>query len=353
MRYTAQSDYLLTDDIKLKADTYLAYLDAWEHHVSSLEDDYVREKALGGPDTATRAKVVWQVKIWPATASFIKNITNPGAYPSTWQYLTNQWQSENRGHLQALVKPLSGDQTDPCITPPQSGYRGQENQLYRVEIHQGGTPDRATFKWSRDNGSVVTEWKDKEGNELIVGRTRGFAEGQWVELTDDTRELRGQRGVLVQVMITNGVTLTIDPNSTAESIDRLSTFVNPKVRRWDHHDTDTIKLTNDNAIAVQEGKPIDLEDGIQIQFIPSGASDPNQYRTGDYWLIPARTATGNIEWPAVRDAQGKLIPATQPPHGVKHHYAPLWIITVAADGSVTANDPADDLRRKFKPLWTL
>ena len=28
---------------------------------------------------------------------------------------------------------------DACTLSPSSGYRGPENQLYRVEIHQGGT----------------------------------------------------------------------------------------------------------------------------------------------------------------------------------------------------------------------
>ena len=37
-----------------------------------------------------------------------------------------------------------------------------------------------------------------------------------------------------------------------------------------------------------------LEDGVEIQFV-----DPQNsvYRTGDYWLIPARVATGDVEWP--------------------------------------------------------
>jgi hypothetical protein len=35
---------------------------------------------------------------------------------------------------------------------------------------------------------------------------------------------------------------------------------------------------------------LDLEDGVQIQF-----SDGGEYLTGDYWLIPARVATGGDE----------------------------------------------------------
>ena len=37
---------------------------------------------------------------------------------------------------------------------------------------------------------------------------------------------------------------------------------------------------------------LDLENGIRIRFEPGG-----HYRTGDYWLIPARAESGSIEWP--------------------------------------------------------
>jgi Family of unknown function (DUF6519) len=36
---------------------YWVYLDVWERHITSIEDDSIREKALGGPDTRTRAMV--------------------------------------------------------------------------------------------------------------------------------------------------------------------------------------------------------------------------------------------------------------------------------------------------------
>jgi len=65
---------------------------------------------------------------------------------------------------QDLVRPAAGRLTtsavavaaalDPCVLPPSGGYRGEENQTYRVEIHDGGVLGKATFKWSRVNGSV-------------------------------------------------------------------------------------------------------------------------------------------------------------------------------------------------------
>src|SRR5271169_2413959 len=44
------------------------YLDVWERVITYAEDDSIREVALGGPDTAARTKLVWQVK-WNAAAT--------------------------------------------------------------------------------------------------------------------------------------------------------------------------------------------------------------------------------------------------------------------------------------------
>ena len=50
------------------AGSYAVYLDVWERHVTAGEqraDGFpsLREPALGGPDTASRVRVVWQVKL--------------------------------------------------------------------------------------------------------------------------------------------------------------------------------------------------------------------------------------------------------------------------------------------------
>src|SRR5215207_2961421 len=43
----------------------IVYLDVWERHITPLDDPLLREVALGGPDTATRVKTVWQVRVLP------------------------------------------------------------------------------------------------------------------------------------------------------------------------------------------------------------------------------------------------------------------------------------------------
>jgi hypothetical protein len=89
------------------------------------------------------------------------------------------------------------------------------------------------------------------------------------------------------------------------------------------------------------------EDGVQIQFQkPNDRDPPNQYRTGDYWLIPARTATGDVEWPGPVDN-----PRAVEPHGVWHYYAPLAVIKIESQNGTIIIDPDhSDLRRKFEAL---
>ena len=74
-----------------------------------------------------------------------------------------------------------------------------------------------------------------------------------------------------------------------------------------------------------------------MRFVPG-----RSYRTGDYWLIPARTRTGEIEWP--RD-EGR--PECLRPNGIVHHYAPLARIAVD-DGEI---EVVDDYRRALLRPW--
>ena len=55
----------------------LIYLDVWERHITAIEDDRIRESALGGPDTATRAKVTWVMRARLPTADEAKVNLSP------------------------------------------------------------------------------------------------------------------------------------------------------------------------------------------------------------------------------------------------------------------------------------
>ena len=341
--YTEQPDYraLAADDALAKeidkpsGTLFWVYLDVWEHHITAIEDQAIREKALGGPDTCTRAKVVWQVKALlvidalkalktaaadadkadiDALQVFATTPVDGGDANPTWCMMPlSLLVSISKAGLGARVDP--GKKTeDACVMPPDSRYRGAENQLYRVEIHDGSDTGKATFKWSRDNGSVATAWLGTAGYDLQVSHARGFEAGNWVELSDDTGELQGKPGVLVKLVKVQGDLLSVDPANTLKAWSK--DLVNPKVRRWDQvqtEDTGAVAVDETPAGATETGFVwIDLEDGIQVRFTAGG-----EYRTGDYWLIPARVATGQIEWP-----DGLV----QQPQGIEHHYAPLGFV---------------------------
>ena len=336
-----------------QAGDFLVYLDVWERHLTYLEledpDGSVispREVALGGPDTATRAKIVWQVKTSPTEIS----ATNARASYRDFLKALGDQKRPGTGLLKArAIEPAAA--AEPCNMPPDSRYRGAENQLYRVEIHQGGTAGAATFKWSRENGSVIFPIRQINGAGVTLeglGRdTRlGLQPGDWVEIVDDDYSLQNRVLPLLQVDAVDFdetvVTLTAAPDA---SVGRDLTK-HPLVRRWDQRADDASEPTSAGAPIVErdgERDPnwIELEDGIQIQFQPGGT-----YRSGDYWLIPARTATGDVEWPGRAGA-----PIALGPRGIVHHYAPLWIISISSTGAVTAAIN-NGLRRKIAPFAT-
>jgi len=323
---------------------YSAYLDVWERDIIALDDPSIREVALGGPDTATRSKVVWQVKLL--------RLGDPGGpqnCPTDFSAFVST------GLLAARAQPDPGN-NNPCAVPAQAGYRRLENQLYRVEIDVGGAAGTATFKWSRDNASVVAGWTGQDGADpdnlfvTTLGKDTelGFSGGQWVELTDDTRELWGIPGTLVQLKTAQvtgqGPTLTIDPTtaSPAGPVNVADFPLNPKVRRWDQAATTTITLVG-GAIAVQENVWLDLEDGVQVLFQTGG-----KYQTGDFWLIPARTATAistpAVEWPADPSTSK---PLRLPPAGIRHHFCALALVQFNAGNTWTF---LKDCRPMFPPL---
>lgn len=331
--YLRQPDLL--DIPKIGDGTYLVYLDVWERLITAVDDPRIRERGLGGPDTAARAKVLWQVKLEATTEGASCSQFGPAWIPKA---------AQADGTLNVRTAPVK-TKKDPCLVPAQAGYLGLENQLYRVEIHQGGKIGQGdvTFKWSRDNGSILTGLDDISGSTLTVSGlgpddVHGFSDKQWVEIIDDAAELSQKSGPLVQIKTADRATDTIVLESTSAtlptSIDKARHY---KLRRWDSDGPvkAEIPATNNGWIA--------LENGLEIKFTAGGT-----YRAGDYWLVPARTAvaseTGSLEWPL--GADGSTLP--QPPHGIHHHYAPLALVTVQ-QGQFKA-PPLSDCRKPFPPL---
>ncbi len=222
--------------------------------------------------------------------------------------------------------------TDDTEDPEYSGYWGQENQLYRVEIHEG-TEDalHPTFKWARNNASVLAQGKVNDTKVTIDSTGQSgilcFQTGQWIEVVTAQTELNTKPGTLLK--ITNADTTT-SQLTLASSLPEGEKGADITLRLWDGKEN-----------IGRSGQWIPLEGGIKIQF------SEGTYKSGDYWLIPARMATKEIEWPPYQ------VPNTEPaallPHGIQHHYTRLARVRRYRARHYN-HVSVRDCRRHFSPL---
>lgn len=328
---------------------YLVYLDVWHRDMTFLQDPELIEKAVG-VDSTGRRQTIWQVK-------FLANIE--GATPNTEARDIPGWLE--------LIQPSSGrlttstgdlpDQDDPCLLPPEAGYKGLENQLYRLEIHQGGGVGDATFKWSRDNAAVASRVTAIPQLNVLVVESTGrdnvlrFNNGDWVEVTDDHRILHGIPGELRRIQLGDGVddatrTITLEQdlsnglfpvNGQGETDPERNTII----KRWDQvsmvrneDGSDYYDLNaNPGDIPVPAvGIRVFLEHGILVEFdlAPTGQNFTGEFKSGDYWLITARSVDASID-----------ILESSPPQDIHHHYAKLALII---------DDSVNDCRTLWPPL---
>jgi hypothetical protein len=344
------------------------YLDCWERHVTWLNYPSLRDPALGGADSATRVQIAWQVRLLLKDGVSAELESIVAALNARVAVLTAVADAAAKKALQITIADIkaaskafdptdcatvaavldlldkarpnmaadakiAADNPDPCAIAPDSDYRGRENQLYRVEIHRPGLAGGpATYKWSRENGSVAFKIIDIVGDTTSkvttvtlesLGRDRrtGVCEGDWIELVDDDSEFQWLPLPLLQVAKVDVQRRIVTLNGTVDP--PVTPTHHALMRRWDHVADDKA----DGAVIVKESKDdlgwLDLERGVKIRFAPGG-----WYRKGDYWLIPTRVATGDVEWPT--DGTTRLL--LEPGPGATHHRAALATLTKNAKG---------------------
>ncbi|RFC36159.1 MAG: copper-binding protein (NosD) [Candidatus Nitrotoga sp. SPKER] len=322
---------------------HLAYLEVWQREITYLQQANLVESAVG-VDTTTRLQTVWQVRLLANVSG--ASCTTPDTTVAGWQALS----LPSGGRMSIKTEGVPPD-LDPCELPPGGGYRGLENQLYRVEIHDGGIVGAAKFKWSRDNASVASNVVEVVSHTATstelklasLGRDAvlRFNTGDWVEILDDRRELSGENGdpalrhgVMRKISVDDAKqTISFSPALPANLIpggglDTLNSR-HTRVRRWDQKGT--VRDANNNVIVNLDaagstglipvpaaGVWVMLENGIQIQF--SLDSTGGGFHCGDYWVSAARTNDTSVET------------YTQaPPRGIHRHYARLSIVTFPDD----------------------
>jgi len=292
------------DPAPTDAGTHLVYLVVWEREATYLQLPELVESAIGD-DTVAALQTVWQVRVLNNVAGV--TCATPEASIPGWNDLVRP----SAGRLTTKVVAVPDD-IDACVLPASGGYRGLENQLYRIEIHDGGAPGTATFKWSRDNATVATNVLAISGVELTVVRTGRdnvlrFNPNDTVEITDDDREFAGKPGEIRRVKRVTDTVIELDsalPAGFTEADGSVKSSRHTRIRRWD----------SDGLVTVPPaGAPVTIERGVQAVLTVDPAR--GSFKTADYWTFAARTADASVE-----------MLDNAPPRGIHRHYCRLAVV---------------------------
>src|SRR6185369_11972458 len=238
----------------------------------------------------------------------------------------------------------------PCEPALGGPYLGEENRLFRVEIHKAGdigaanAAGTAMFKWSRDNGAVASALiadAAAGATSAQVEKPELFVVGDLVEISDDLVELvtgpaedtlthrNHLRGEMRRIMTVNLDARRVswdNPLAPGNSLHAPLT----RAMRLAYH----AKITKWDGVDWVVAGDIALADGVTVEF---GGRD---LIPGDYWLFTTRTLDHSVE---------RLIEA--PPRGVRHAYYLLAALRRKKPDATTPESViAEDLRPRFAPL---
>jgi hypothetical protein len=345
----------------------LVFLDVFETFIPSFSKQYeLLDPALNGRDTCARSQIRHQIRAVKVNIGIPLEINRADFLTTKYFYIDPT--ATDRLSLNPRVKSKTGtmlamttqDNSKDCIPDPGQGFVGLENQLYRIEIHRGGTllesgfkleatdeealkkkSEAATFKWSRDNGSLcypgIVESQTIRLLKNWPDSSKAIEPKQVVEVLIEGDDLIDgkQSGALHRIKSisesTNGFQLEFE-SGPALPANKTSVLV----RRWDHKQSEETPL-HENGLLLREGSEgstsleIPIEDGILVQFkLP----EQGKFFPGDYWLVPARVATGGIIWQEKEFVTARFI---------EHHYAPIALVD-------TDKNKVLDLRRSIVPI---
>ncbi len=334
MAYRDQPGYPEPENLPASGDL-LVYLESWERTTTFIDDESIREPALGGPDTCLRLKAIGQVKAMPAgethsaeeALALLKDNLPPPNILMTMQIDQSAFQI-----------PMSFGEID-------SGAGSIPGNLhYRIELHSGITSEGIAeegFKWSDENAAVVVPIIKAIDNRSILAVepeevvSESFKPGDCVEISNIITELRRQGGQMAQIetleSAEGGLTVTFDREiypllARKKNGDHagLESGLGPRLRRWSGYFA---------PLALKH--VYNLGRGVKVTFTVAGKKvvlDPS-----DYWTFAIRDRAYNK----------RFAPQKALPHGVRKHRFPLAIILRDEKGKALE---IIDCRRFLRPL---
>jgi hypothetical protein len=326
-----------------------------EQSVSAVEDQALREVALGGPDTAARARLIQQFPLIAidgdtcATAASVvaRDLAAAGVTidPASFQLL-----SQARLQVGFVADPPS---TDPCTPAAAGGYLGADNQLIRVTViaYDAGK-NAGQFLWGRNNASIIYRATTAAATPTVmtletvpIDQEHAPQLGQAVEILRSRVELKdgsftpsdirdrnfiaADAGFVTTVAVAYDFdqgTLTLTDALPAEYVNDPNPLF---IRLWD-------------AIVPFSGgaaTPLDAKTGVTVTITLPAFSTAIAARP--FWRFAVRPDTPTKAYPV------RYIEAPQPPDGPRQWLGDLAVIGFGPDQAV---DVLADCRPTFEPL---
>lgn len=146
-------------------------LRATEQDVTAVEDQALREVALGGPDTAARSRLLQHVLRLPVTASDCADAAKAVAAQFAAQGLSidpKTLQILSTARLKVgFVPPTPAP--GPCDPPAQGGYLGADNQLIRVTVIAfDPLTGKGTLLWGYNNASFLYRGSTAAPDKIVL-----------------------------------------------------------------------------------------------------------------------------------------------------------------------------------------
>ncbi|NVB36414.1 hypothetical protein G6O69_01130 [Pseudenhygromyxa sp. WMMC2535] len=143
----------------------LVYLEAWEQPVTAVEDAELRERGLGGPDSAARIRRMRRILV----AESVEDDAPESALAEVMAALeaegVGSFDAEQGEFVSAakLTVSVLSDSSDLCTPTPPGGYLGHEDQAIRVELRKPNA-----IIWGFDNAAPLYRVKVGAGGRRLT-----------------------------------------------------------------------------------------------------------------------------------------------------------------------------------------
>ncbi len=345
VRYFAQPDWIDPPAPNAVPPNEYIYLYLQEQEISAVEDQSLKDRALGGPDSTQRTRLLQHI---------VRSSTQGKDCPEALQEQIQEWAAEGLGFNAATMRLTSfsslkvgfdntGTTPDPCDPTASGGYLGAENQLIRVRI-----TDSQQFVWGFDNASFLyrVEVVDSQTVKLESPPVDAFHQpraGQAVELLRAEGTLSdgefmaydvGRVDVLAEPYNADSETIRLPAPLTDDLIPPKGT---PRLflRVWEE------------SKPIPPGTPVSLgSTGVNVTFESQGG-----FHAGDFWAFAVRPSSPVEVYPA------RYTAFAQSPDGPRRWACPLAVIAWNALGGTSGNTATgvilDDCRNFFDNLVEL